>query len=360
MKRLILLAFILLLNLTLSTAVCGAGINEDLLQAIKAKDIQKVKELLSRGADVNAMGKNIFGVDNITPLSLAASDGDTEIVRLLLEKGANVNFRHPLGGGTPLTDAAMPGHTEIVRLLLEKGADINAKDEYMGYTALMNAAFAGRTETMRLLVEKGAGVNDKAGDGSTPLHIALILCRTETVKLLLEKGADVNAKDNNGSTPLMFAITCPTEIAKLLIKKGADVNAKNNYGSTVLYQAELNADSDMIEFLRQSGATGGKLPKQVPSKLTSPDIKFLSEQCAIDRSDIDIIPQLDKKVQRKLFARIAMKDCKLMSSFKASRSYYKQLKPNVPFPMPPAGWNAAYLTSEELDNYKKMLDSAPW
>jgi ankyrin repeat protein len=390
MKKPVLFAFVLLLTFTLVIPVCLADINDDLFQAIKNKDIQKAKRLLSEGADANAKKKGILG-DN-TPLASAIFNGAPEIAKLLIEKGANVNLKDSMTGDTPLTDAAMQGYTEVVKLLLEKGADVHVKN-VAGYTALMLAAIGGRNEIMKSLIEKGSNVNDKADDGlgSTPLHLAR--CSTETVNLLITKGADVNAKDKNGKTPLMSSASrCPAEIASLLISKGAnvnakdrngatplmyssrspvevakalitagaDVNAKNNNGNTALYAAEANGNSDMIKLLKQMGGQGGKLPEQVPSTLTAADADFLLRQCLLEQSDIDAIPKLEKGIQKLLFSRIALRDCKLLAGFKASRNYYRQLKPNSKIPLPPAGWDSHYLTDEEFDRYKKILDDAPW
>lgn len=154
--------------------------------------------------------------------------------------------------------------------------------------------------------------------------------------------------------------SCSVEMVKLLLEKGADMNARNNQGNTALYEAEINVNMNVMALLRQSGAEGGKLPKEIPSELTSDDVRFLSDQCHMDRSDIDIIPRLEKKVQPKLFARIAMRDCNLLSSYKTSREYYRQLKPNTRIPMSPAGWSIDYLTKDEFKKYEEILDSAPW
>ena len=112
--------FAALLALAMAGAVCFAGENDDLFAAIKAKDINRVRMLLASGANVNALAENFLGIGNISPLSYAVSEGDTEIVKLLLDKGADVNFKHPLGGGALITDAAMKGDTDIVSLYLQR------------------------------------------------------------------------------------------------------------------------------------------------------------------------------------------------------------------------------------------------
>ena len=105
----------------------------------------------------------------VTALAYAASLGDLEMVKLFMEKGADVNAKNS-DGGTVLMFAARGGNLEVVKLLLEKGLDVNAKDKG-GRTVLMFAASTdgGQVEVVKLLLEKGLDVNakDKAGRTGT-------------------------------------------------------------------------------------------------------------------------------------------------------------------------------------------------
>jgi ankyrin repeat protein len=172
--------------------------NEELLEASRIGDIEKVKKLLKKGADVNA--KDNYG---FTPLHDAAFFGRIEVVKLLIEKGANVNAKDNLGS-TPLHLAAIIRRIEVVKLLIEKGANVNAKDN-VGWTPLHWAAFAGHIEVVKLLIENGAYVNATDNDGFTPLHLAANNGHIEVVKLLLEHGADPNIKNYKGKTAIDLA-----------------------------------------------------------------------------------------------------------------------------------------------------------
>ncbi|XP_048244847.1 uncharacterized protein LOC124124203 isoform X3 [Haliotis rufescens] len=222
-----------------------------------------VKLLIEKGADVSAAGCGD------TPLLCACRGGHTDIVKLLIEKGADVSAA-AAAGYTPLSCACRGGHTDIVKLLIEKGADVSAAfnydddddDDDDGYTPLSWACKNGHTDIVKLLIEKGADVS-AAGCGDTPLLCACRGGHTDIVKLLIEKGADVSAADDDGDTPLPCACReGHTDIVKLLIEKGADVSAAFNYddddddddGYTPLSWACKNGHTDIVKLLIEKGA----------------------------------------------------------------------------------------------------------
>lgn len=145
--------------------------------------------MLNRGAN-----KEHRNISDYTPLSLAASGGHIEVIKLLLRHGAEINSRTGSKLGiSPLMLAAMNGHTEAVHLLLEHGSDINAHIETNRNTALTLACFQGRHEVVRLLVERKANIEHRAKTGLTPLMEAASGDYVEVGVILLEHGADVNA-----------------------------------------------------------------------------------------------------------------------------------------------------------------------
>jgi Ankyrin repeats (3 copies) len=144
--------------------------------------------------------------DGMTALSWAAERGHEAVVRLLLEKGADVEAKADYGR-TTLSWAAERGHEAVVRLLLEKGADVEAKTQY-GETALRKAVERGHEAVVRLLLEKGADVEGKTEGPvlqGTALHLASEGGHEAVVRLLLKKGADVEAKTQYGETALHLA-----------------------------------------------------------------------------------------------------------------------------------------------------------
>ncbi|RYP56997.1 hypothetical protein DL770_010789 [Monosporascus sp. CRB-9-2] len=159
---------------------------------------------------VPGSGHNIGGQ---IPLLWAAANGRLAVLKLLVEKGAQIEARDN-DNKTPLMLAAEYGHEAAAKLLVEKGAQIEAKDND-GSTPLIFATWQGHEALARLLVEKGAQLEAKSNlkNGSA--------CRTE--------GAQIDAKDNDGWTPLIFATWQGHEaVAMLLVEKGAQLEAKDN------------------------------------------------------------------------------------------------------------------------------------
>jgi hypothetical protein len=108
----------------LALAVLMAGCVPALYKAAGSGDIATVKALLDQGTDVNEKGGGGI-LNDSNALDVASAMGHTDVVRLLLDRGANVDKASGNMGWTPLSSAAYKGHTDIVQLLIERGADIN-------------------------------------------------------------------------------------------------------------------------------------------------------------------------------------------------------------------------------------------
>ena len=185
-----------------------------------------------------------------TPLHLASSRANADIVQLLIEIGADVHARDE-NQSTPLHLASSRENADIVQLLIENenGGDVHARDENQS-TPVHLASSRGNADIVQLLIKNGADVNARDESQSTPLHRVLSGKRdtisrlmidhgaNATVQVLIENGADVNARDQSQSTPLHLASSSwDVKITRLLIKHGADVNAQNQDQSTPLHIA---------------------------------------------------------------------------------------------------------------------------
>ena len=148
--------------------------------------MERVRQLLAAGVSP----------DEDAGITRAAYSNHEDIVRLLLESGANVNATDDLDN-TALHHAVRWGRTDIARLLLDAGADVTIDNIDGHETPLILAVWAGRTDCTRLLLEKrdcSREINKRIEGVTTLLHMAVGGGHTEIVRLLLQHGADVNIK----------------------------------------------------------------------------------------------------------------------------------------------------------------------
>lgn len=190
-------------------------------------------------------------------LAEAASQGDAKTIQTLLERGGNPNVdAHYDGeGNTALILAVRGGYTGAVKLLLEKGADVNAKNQN-GFAAIVFAVRNEYPPIIRLLHDHGADLNVKS-QGGFPLLIAAVKQYNENlVKALLDLGAEIDMRDSNGNTALIeAAISGQDAIVAALLMKGASVNEKNGSGDTALMCAKTKANERVVRMLEEAEAT---------------------------------------------------------------------------------------------------------
>ncbi|HKY69949.1 MAG TPA: ankyrin repeat domain-containing protein, partial [Gammaproteobacteria bacterium] len=137
----------------------------------------------------------------------AAELGFHRLIPALVARGADVNAKDDCGK-TPLHRAASYGQSDAIRVLVnECHADVNAKNN-CGHTPLHWAVWDGQIDAIRVLVnECHADVNAKNNNGNTPLHEAAYYSHVDAIRVLVNDGhADVNAKNNYGNTPLRWAV----------------------------------------------------------------------------------------------------------------------------------------------------------
>ena len=316
--------------------VSSQGGMSPLLFAARQGHLEAARLLLSRGADVN----QISGSDATSPLLIAIINGHFDLAKVLLDAGADPRLASD-NGVTPLyavlnvqwaPKALYPQpraytqqkltHIEVMKLLLEKGVDVNARLQrkvwYSGYnfdlsgvdeigaTPFWRAAYASDVEAMRLLIAHGADPNiptmkpagrPRTGDGGretvddvsteppvpvggpgvTPLQAATGVGYGEgyaanshrnaptgwmpAVRYLIEElGVDVNARDHEGNTALHHAAARgDNEMIEYLVSKGADVMAVNRAGETTVDMANgpvqrIQPFPETIALLEKMGA----------------------------------------------------------------------------------------------------------
>lgn len=134
----------------------------------------------------------------------AAQLGQADIIKLLTEKGADVEEKDLRRGGRPLMHAANNGHTVAVKTLIDCGADTEAKDDN-GYTALMVAIFSDRSSAAEALLQANAQVDAADEKGRTALCYAAMYGSTDCIYLLANHGANVFHQDKDEYTALQLA-----------------------------------------------------------------------------------------------------------------------------------------------------------
>lgn len=254
-------------------------------------DIAIVEFLINNGANVKFISDNGW-----TPLHIVCGDGNTEnsvaIAKLLLDHGASIHLNEKIGGETPLTFAVHVGYVDMIRFLLENGADPNLKndDDETPLVIVTNShERENKLEILNLLLKHGADPDSSMLDyfirlrhidgvqllleyvsiTNDLLYTAAARSNPEIVNLLLTEGkhVDINGSTSGGGTALHGAMcnrnTIP--IIKMLLDHGAHVNAKNNKEQTPLDIAILFEDTDCQELLLQYGAIStGLIDKEDP------------------------------------------------------------------------------------------------
>jgi ankyrin repeat protein len=282
--------------------------------AVRVNDLQKADALIRAGADVSRA--NRYGV---TPLSLAAANGNAPLLDLLLKAGANaagadaalgdgrtmimlaartgsadaVNVTERRTGTTALMWAAVENRAAAVRALVAAGADVNVRSkvtEYPhtppgvigdaleegasyvgqtvlpkgGWTALMYAARQGALDAARALAEAGADLNSTDPDGTPALTFAIINGHYDVASLVADKGADVNLADRTGATPLYSAVDMHT--------------VASSFGRPDLPQPVVAGSVDGVRMLLAHGADpNARLKTKVLKRVYNPGDARLAE-----------------------------------------------------------------------------------
>ncbi|KAI3926262.1 hypothetical protein MKW98_028398 [Papaver atlanticum] len=182
-----------------------------------------------------------------------AEGGGLEVCKYLIETlKLDLDSKDRIGT-TPLHHATMKGHLEIVRYLLEKGANPEASDD-KNATSLHFAALSGDTKIITLLLSRGVRV-DVASMSGTALHFTAGTGHRDAVRVLLDHGANPDVVSFQGMLrPLISAIYAKSwECVELLLQAGADPNAVS-FGNTPLIAAARDGSVDVIKRLLEAGA----------------------------------------------------------------------------------------------------------
>ncbi|MCJ1383045.1 hypothetical protein MMC17_006158 [Xylographa soralifera] len=225
---------------------------------IESKELTICEILLDHEARINA--RNRF---DSTPLTEAARGGHLEVVKLLVQRGADINgsidknhksikrhfesvpgyykrARGQINGleyaerSTPVIEAARHNHVDIIRYLIRRGAKIEAKT-LEGFNALHIAAYHSQLKSMEVLIELGANIEEKDDYTRTALFIASWQNHADAVQWLLDHDADSDSTNRTGFTPLLIASRYGyVEAMKILLQARAKIEHRDEVGFTPL------------------------------------------------------------------------------------------------------------------------------
>jgi ankyrin repeat protein len=284
--------------------------------------------LLDAGADPNPAEPGPGSLSASTrPIALAAFQGDSTLVALLLARGAEPD---PIGqeGVTPLIGAARGGHLSVVRILLAAGADAARRDERAGWTAAQWAANEGHDsiaavlaradpnaagekeielvhavqvqdlERVRTLLAEGAMPNTRASHGGSLLTSAVYVENVEIARALLEAGARIDVRPQSGEIPLIHraAQVGNVELVRLLLEHRASAAAPGT--------ATYAASSGKVEVLQLVERAGANLREDADEPLRAAAIAggeeavryLLSRGAVVDAADGNLRTALSRSV----------------------------------------------------------------
>ncbi|KAF7533147.1 hypothetical protein G7054_g7332 [Neopestalotiopsis clavispora] len=217
--------------------------------------------------------------EKMTALSWASKAGSTDLVRLLLERGAKSTADVVVGGQGPMVAAALNGHIDVADLLLDGGVyvDLTTRD-----TPLARAAGAGYYDMVNLLLSRGANINTTSGQA--PLSYAAQKGHLEIVKLLVENSAFPDRPDQYGQTPMCdAAANGHIEVVEFLFWRGANPDLPDKDGLSPLSFAVRNGKTDVVEFLTKNGADISSSAGQRLLSLATESGHMEVVRCLVDR-----------------------------------------------------------------------------
>jgi ankyrin repeat protein len=221
--------------------------------------LEMFKILAGSGADIKRNESNLFirAIDN----------NNIELIKYLIEKGADVNARSSFGRSTPVFGAVLRNNKEIAEFLYKSGADINAKNDAGVSPVFITVGNEKdkeikkqRFEMLQYLVSIGADINAADNYGNTPLTKACDIRDFDTIKFLIENGADVNREEVLPYSVQRNGI----EILSYLVEHGADVKTRN--GALALLTAANAENNEAIKFLKEKGADAAMAENRLPKK----------------------------------------------------------------------------------------------
>jgi ankyrin repeat protein len=257
--------------------------NQQLLNAVKSAKLNKIKDILTQGANIDITDKA-----GKTPVVIAAEYNRMDVVKLLLDTNANYGTRDNKGGTLMHIIAGKKGaaNLDVLKKLLQMGADMNARDLKGispagraikngckdNFKAILDAGYFkdsvesempavnfayenGQADIAAMLIEKEADINRTNNKGESLIHLAVMKNDVKFITKLLGMNVNASKQDSEGRTPLLLAVEKnKRQAAMLLIEKGQDIKSVDIKGRTILHHlASQNNASDLIKKAIEAG-----------------------------------------------------------------------------------------------------------
>ncbi|XP_052792862.1 protein fem-1 homolog B-like [Mya arenaria] len=216
-----------------------------------------------------------FSIEGATPLWCAAGAGHHNIVKMLIEHGANVNHTTATNS-TPLRAACFDGRLDIVKYLIENKADVSIANRYKN-TCLMISCYKGHKDVVQFLLDSGAPMDERALCGATALHFSAECGHVDIVKLLVEHAAQI-VNNNSGLSPLMVAAECIEVAVVEYLTSAQDCCLQSKIDAYELLGASFANDKEQYDlekaylFLHKGMVERYKDPKRVLLKSVLPPV----------------------------------------------------------------------------------------
>lgn len=213
-------------------------------EAIEKGDRGYVEYILSKGVDLN--DEKEFGY---VPLHIAVQENNMELVKLFLEKGADINAVD----GWKQNCLFKTYNIEMVKYLIEHGANVNQIDIH-GVIPLLNVTWY--YDLAKLYIEKGANIYHEDEEGDSILFYALMNDNYDLVEYLIKvKKINIRNKNNKGYNPIIWYCAAGggnIKIANLIIRAGVDVNDSNEDGVNAIIASILNTRCNRKVFKKRT------------------------------------------------------------------------------------------------------------
>lgn len=216
-----------------------------------------LRRLLNKNLSLDINAKTVEGS---TPVNTATYAGRVDVVRMLLDRGANASIVDS-AGWTPLHWAVEGNHPRIVKILFEHGADPSAESADGDTPLSMAPGFLEGTDLEHMEMALRLGIEDASSSGANKIALKQLLSAAEfgnldlITSLLQDGGVSVNLADEDGYTSLLFASeNGQHEAVRLLIRMGGEVNAKNAVGENCIWLASRYGHEAVVRTLLENGA----------------------------------------------------------------------------------------------------------